>query len=69
MRVDVDEHDNIRFSEVFNPVVISTDVGEFGICQRDGGIEVSHNGKLVFAQYTSVKPGMVECGHAASKLN
>lgn len=35
-------------SEVFCGVGIDTDIGLFGICQRDGGIEVMFEGRLLF---------------------
>lgn len=35
-------------SEVFCGVGIDTDIGRFGIAQRDGGIEVMFKGRLVF---------------------
>lgn len=35
-------------SEAFCGVGIDTDIGRFGIAQRDGGIEVMFKGRLVF---------------------
>ena len=35
--------------EVFCGIGIETEQGRFGISQRDGGIEVSLNGELVFS--------------------
>ena len=49
MKIHVDENDKIVLSEVFTTVVIRTPEGDFGVCQRDGGIEIVLDGKLVFA--------------------
>jgi len=49
MKIDVSENGSIVLSDVFNAVVIATDQGEFGVAQRDGGIEVMHKGELVYS--------------------
>lgn len=51
MRVEVNEDYEIIFSEVYNGIGIKTDAGTFGICQRDGGIEITKDGKLVYSKY------------------
>jgi hypothetical protein len=38
----------IIFSEVFEGVGVETDNGLFGICQRDGGLEVIRGGETVY---------------------
>jgi hypothetical protein len=48
MRVEVDEDGELVFSEVYSGIGIKTDVGLFGIAQRDGGIEVMLNGRTVW---------------------
>jgi len=40
---------DVTLQKVYNGVGIETDQGLFGIAQRDGGIEVMLNGKLVFS--------------------
>lgn len=40
MKIRVGEDRELILSEVFNGVEIETDAGLFGICQRDGGIEI-----------------------------
>lgn len=59
MKIIVNENNDIQFEEVFLPIVVRTDVGDFGICQRDGGIEIMRNGKLEFACYTVGEPESV----------
>ncbi len=45
MKIEVRDDYTIQLEEVFNGVVIKTADGvEFGICQRDWGIEVTCNG-------------------------
>tara|TARA_R110002074_G_C12297645_1_gene644720 strand:+ start:75 stop:266 length:192 start_codon:yes stop_codon:yes gene_type:complete len=45
MKIEVRDDCTIQLEEVFNGVVIKTTDGvEFGICQRDWGIEVTCNG-------------------------
>lgn len=41
----------IVLSEVYSGVGIKTDMGLFGIAQRDGGIEVMFNGKTVWTSH------------------
>ncbi len=49
MKLGVNADGLLEISMVFEPVVIVTPDGSFGVCQRDGGIEVVHQGKIVFA--------------------
>ncbi|KKM06433.1 hypothetical protein LCGC14_1743970 [marine sediment metagenome] len=49
MKVSVNEEYLIVLREIFNPIVISSPSGDFGICQRDGGIEIVKNGKIIFS--------------------
>jgi hypothetical protein len=51
MKIEVDEEHNITLSEVYEGIVIQTKTGMFGVCERDGGIEVTFKGKLVYAKY------------------
>lgn len=51
MRIEVDEERNILLSDVFNGIGIKTDIGIFGICQSDGGIELTLDGKIVYVHY------------------
>ena len=51
MQIDVGEKGVIELSEVYCGVVIRTDAGRFGVCQRDGGIEVTRHGEQVFSCY------------------
>lgn len=45
MKIEVREDYTIQLEEVFDGVVIKTTDGiEFGICQRDRGIEITCNG-------------------------
>lgn len=48
MKIEV-EDGGIILSDVFSGIGIKTDAGMFGIAQRDGGIEVLRDGKLVWA--------------------
>ncbi len=46
--------DNVMSAElegVYNGIGIRTDQGYFGICQRDAGLEILLDGKLIFATY------------------
>jgi hypothetical protein len=47
MKIDSDTL--IVLSEVYEGVLIKTDGGMFCVYQRDGGIEVTLNGELVYA--------------------
>jgi len=49
MNLDVSESYGLVLSNVFNGIGIKTDQGIFGIAQRDGGIEVTLDGDLVFS--------------------
>lgn len=47
----VNDETILVLSEVYSGVGIETDAGLFGIAQRDGGIEVMLDGKLIWARY------------------
>ena len=54
MKIEVREDYTIQLEEVFDGVVIKTTDGvEFGICQRDYGIEVTCNGVTKYLTDTS----------------
>ena len=48
MKIRADK-DGIILSEVYSGVGIETDQGVFGICERDGGIEVLLDSKLIWS--------------------
>jgi hypothetical protein len=48
---DSDGEPAITLSEVFSGIGIETDMGLFGIAQRDGGIEVMLDGKTVWTSH------------------
>ncbi len=50
MKISIDGAE-VTLSEVYSGVGIQTDMGLFGIAQRDGGIEVMLNGKTVWASH------------------
>lgn len=50
MIIRVDKDSVIELTEVYNNVKISTDIGDFYICQRDGGIEIVHKDELVYSK-------------------
>lgn len=56
MKIEVGEEGYIVLSEVYVPVVVRVPMGDFGIVQRDGGIEISHQGDLVHADYPEPNP-------------
>lgn len=49
MKIYVNDTNDIEVAEVYNPIVISTPSGRFGVAQRDGGIEVWKEGRLVWS--------------------
>ena len=49
MKIEISEDRELILSEVFNGIGIKTDQGRFGIAQRDGGIEIVKDGKLVWS--------------------
>ena len=49
MKIEVDEHGEIVLSEVYVGIGIRTDEGVYGIAQRDSGIEITKNGKMVWS--------------------
>jgi hypothetical protein len=50
MRIQIVDGE-IVLSEVYNGIGIQTDMGLFGIAQRDGGIEVMLNGKPAWTSH------------------
>lgn len=52
---DTDGEPAITLSEVYSGIGIRTDMGLFGIAERDGGIEVMLEGKTVWASHEIVK--------------
>lgn len=52
---DSDGEPGIALSDVFSGIGIKTDMGLFGIAQRDDGIEVMLNGKTVWTSH-EIKP-------------
>lgn len=56
MKIRVNENSDIEFSDVFNSIVIDTPSGKFGICQRDGTIEIIQNGETVFRAEQKPEP-------------
>lgn len=54
MKVWVGEHGQIIFGDVFNAIGIETEHGRFGICQRDGGLEVVRAGEIVWSSTAPV---------------
>jgi hypothetical protein len=51
---------------VYSGIGIETDQGHFGIAQRDGGIEVLHEGKLVWASVCMLRPEDKRCKNCES---
>lgn len=51
MKIDVNDQHDLILSEVYNGIGIRTEAGVFGICERDGGLEVTFKGELIFAKY------------------
>lgn len=49
MKLEVNEKGELIFEDVFNAIGIKTETGCFGICQRDGGIEVVKDGKTLWS--------------------
>ena len=58
MKIEVNADREIELSEVYNAVAIKTEAGTFGICERDGGIEILRGGVMVFACYTKPDEGI-----------
>ncbi len=48
MRIDVNQKGDVVLTDVFNGIIIRTDDGDFGVSQRDDGIEITHKGNLVW---------------------
>lgn len=51
MKLEIDTGGGLTLSEVFSGVGVKTDMGLFGIAQRDGGIEVLLDGKTVWTSH------------------
>ena len=54
---NVDGATMVVLSEVYSGVGIDTEMGFFGIAQRDGGIEVMLDGKTVWASFVLDRGG------------
>jgi len=61
MKLEVNEQGEIVLSEVYNGIGIKTEVGMYGIAQRDGGCEIMLNGVLIH----SPTPPMLQAIHGA----
>jgi len=61
VRVEIEEGDVI-IEEAYAGVVFKTVRGDYGVCARDDGIEVTHQGELVFTPEPSVTSGGAEDG-------
>lgn len=51
VRIETGEGGGIVLSEVYVGIGIKTDKGEFGIAERDGGIEVYFGGQMVWSSH------------------
>jgi len=51
MKLRIDEDRSLVLSEVYLGIGIEADAGMFGIAERDGGIEIMLNGRLVGGFY------------------
>ena len=49
----------VEVEDLFEGLVVVTPQGRFGICQREGAIEVTHNGALVWPSAPQ-KPGGIQ---------
>lgn len=56
MRLRVNDQGDIVLSEVFNGIGIETDIGTYGIAQRDGGCEITLNGEVIHCPTTTNVP-------------
>ena len=42
MRIDIDEHNNLRLKEVYSGILLETEEGnQIGICMRDDTLEIN----------------------------
>ena len=64
MRIGVNADGEIVLSNVYNAVVIHTPQASFGVAQRDGGLEVMRDGKVV---YNSLHQHRDEDGQSGSE--
>ena len=48
MKIETDESGVITLSEVFESIAIQTNVGKVYISQRDGGLELVFNSKIIY---------------------
>lgn len=46
--ITVNESGKIVLAEVYEEIVIHTPTGDFSVAQRDGGLEVVHDGRVVY---------------------
>ena len=51
MKIEINSEGDVMLADVFSGVGIQTDDGLYGIAQRDGGIEVTLNGKYVWSNH------------------
>lgn len=59
MKIEVNADREVELSEVYNAVGVRTSgAGTFGVCERDGGIEIYREGVMVFACYTKPDDGI-----------
>lgn len=47
MNIEVSSDGSVTLQKVFLGIGIETETGLYGVSQRDGGIEIMHNGKLL----------------------
>ena len=50
-KIEIYTSGGVLIEKCYTGVLIETEIADFGICQRDGGIEVTRDGKLVFSDY------------------
>jgi hypothetical protein len=56
VKIDINSEGDVTLSDVFLGVGIQTDLGLFGIAQRDGGITVLLDGKEVWTSHELAEP-------------
>ena len=56
MQIHVGEDGEIVLSEIYNAIGIETDQANFGLVQRDGGIEVYLDGVLIWSSTATALP-------------
>ena len=48
MRIETEIGNGVVISKFYNGFRVKCTHGEYGICERDGGIEILHKGKTIF---------------------